>query len=66
MRLWFRRRKRTANDLGSAREQRLRKARGVPPRGKKRASAASDDPIKNWESRDQAFLRQAGDPFLDG
>jgi hypothetical protein len=59
MRLWFSRR---AAENESAREQ-VRKARGKPTRRKQRSGPPSDDPIKNWESGDQAFLRQAGDPF---
>ncbi len=59
MRLWFSRR---ATRDESAREQ-VRRARGKLPSGKKRPGPPSDDPIKNWETSDQAFLRQAGDPF---
>ena len=59
MRLWFKRTK--ADARGSARDQ-VRKARGRPPR-QKHSGPPTDDPIKNWESSDQAFLRQAGDPF---
>ena len=59
MRLWFSRR---AAKNESARAQ-VRQARGTPARAKKRAGPPADDPIKNWESGDQAFLRQAGDPF---
>jgi hypothetical protein len=59
MGLWFSRR---AAKSDSARE-RVRAARGKQSRGKKRSGPPSDDPIKNWESGDQAFLRQAGDPF---
>ena len=64
MKLWFSRRDRKAAPQ-SARDQ-LRKARGGRPRGKKASGPPPDDPIKNWETRDQAFLRQSGDPFLDG
>jgi hypothetical protein len=59
MRLWFPRR---AAKNESAREQ-VRAARGKQARRRQRSGPPSDDPIKNWESGDQAFLRQAGDPF---
>ena len=62
MRLWFSRRKPKPGASGSAR-QRLAKARGGSPRTEKRAGPPPSDPIKNWESQDQAFLRQSGDPF---
>lgn len=64
MRLWFGRGKRKARGEAprSAREQ-VRKARGGRPRPKRDSGIPSDDPIKNWETRDQAFLRQSGDPF---
>jgi hypothetical protein len=64
MRLWFSRHKPKADPPRSASEQ-LRKARGLPPRVRKHPDL-SDDPIRNWETSDQAFLRQSGDPSLDG
>jgi hypothetical protein len=63
MRLWFSRRKPKADASGSAR-QRLAAARGGPARVKKRSGPPPADPFKNWESEDQAFLRQSGDPSL--
>jgi hypothetical protein len=64
MRLWFRRRDRKARaDAPRSARGQLGKARGVRPRPKRDHSPPPDDPIKNWESQDQAFLRQAGDPF---
>jgi hypothetical protein len=59
MRLWFRRHK--AND-GQARGQGKKKQ----SRPNRRSKPPTHDPIKNWETPDQAFLRQAGDPFDDG
>lgn len=60
-----RRRKTDPDARRSAREQ-LGKARGGRPRAKQRPEPPTGDPIKNWESPDQQFLRQAGDPFIDG
>jgi hypothetical protein len=65
MRLWFSRRERKANRPRPAGEQ-VRDARSARHRPKQHAGPPPDDPIKNWESADQSFLRQAGDPFLDG
>jgi hypothetical protein len=67
MKLWFRRHKRTAReDAQRVTRKQLKKARGGAAHPKARSSAPPEDPIKNWESADQQFLRQAGDPFLDG
>jgi hypothetical protein len=65
MRLWFRRNKRDGDPPRGSRQQ-TKKAKGRPPGRRQPPEPPSDDPIKNWETRDQAFLRQAGDPFLDG
>jgi hypothetical protein len=65
MRLWFSRRERKADRPRTARAQ-VRKARSDHPRPNGHPGPPPDDPIKNWESADQSFLRQAGDPFLDG
>jgi hypothetical protein len=65
MRLWFRRRERKGGKPRSAREQ-VRNAHGGSPHPKRHNGPPRDDPIKNWESPDQSFLREAGDPFLDG
>ena len=66
MRLWFRRRERKADRPRPAREQ-VRDARSAAhQRTKRQSGPPPDDPIKNWESAEQSFLRQAGDPFLDG
>jgi hypothetical protein len=62
MRLWFRRKKTKRDLLPGQRKQAGEKAL----RARRRTGRPNDDPIKNWESQDQAFLRQAGDPFLDG
>ena len=60
---WFSRSKGKADGPRSARE-RTRFARGGDhPHPKQHSGPPSDDPIKNWESADQAFLRQSGDPF---
>jgi hypothetical protein len=65
MRFWFSRRDRKADKVGSARKQR-KEARGARARNEERSGPPQDDPIKNWETADQKFLREAGDPFLDG
>jgi hypothetical protein len=65
MRLWFRRREHKADALRPEREQ-VRRARSDRSHPKGHSGPPLDDPIKNWESADQSFLRQAGDPFLDG
>jgi hypothetical protein len=65
MRLWFGRRERKADRPRPAGEQ-VKEARSARPRLKRHSGPPPDDPIKNWESTDQSFLRQAGDPFLDG
>ncbi len=49
----------------SARVQRG-KAQARRSRPRRDAEARAGDPIKNWETPEQQFLRQAGDPFLDG
>jgi hypothetical protein len=67
MKLWFHRRERTAKaDAQRVARKQLKKARGGSARPKSHSSTPPADPIKNWESPDQQFLRQAGDPFLDG
>jgi hypothetical protein len=63
IRSWLRQHLGKAEGPQTAREQ-LRAARGLPASAKHDPEAASDDPIKNWETPDQAFLRQAGDPSL--
>jgi hypothetical protein len=65
MRFWFgrRNRKAKADKARSGHSGRGTKGSGRPSRA---AEPPDDDPIKNWETRDQQFLRQAGDPFLDG
>jgi hypothetical protein len=64
MRLWFNRRKRTAGaDAPGSARGRLRAAHGARSHPKRHFGPPPEDPIKNWESQDQAFLRQAGDPF---
>jgi hypothetical protein len=65
MRLWFRRRDDKAGKQRSTREK-GKKDRSAPSPSKGRHGPPQDDPIKNWETADQSFLRQAGDPFLDG
>jgi hypothetical protein len=65
MRLWFRRSKGTDDRARMTREA-LKKQRRKQSRQGSRSDASVDDPIKNWETPDQAFLRQAGDPFIDG
>ena len=60
MRLWFRRNKHD-DDPPRASRQQTDEANDRP-----QAEPPSDDPIKNWETPEQAFLRQSGDPFLDG
>jgi hypothetical protein len=65
MRLWPRRREHKPDPRPSKREQASRAHNaGSHPKG--HSGPPSDDPIKNWESEQQKFLRQAGDPFLDG
>ena len=64
MRLWFRR-KRNGDPQPPSRKQ-APKAKARPHNVKHRYEPPDGDPIKNWETPDQAFLRQAGDPFLDG
>jgi hypothetical protein len=64
MRLWLRFR-RKADSQRAARQQGT-KARSGKPHPRRNRGPLPDDPIKNWESADQTFLRQAGDPFLDG
>jgi hypothetical protein len=61
----FGRRGRKADVPRSARQQRG-KAQSERSHPKRHAEPPAGDPIKNWESPDQQFLRQAGDPFLDG
>jgi hypothetical protein len=64
MRLWFRRNKRNGDAQHPSRRQASKaKAR---PHDAKRSEPPARDPIKDWETPDQAFLRQAGDPFIDG
>jgi hypothetical protein len=60
-----RRRKADADASRSARQQRG-KAHGGRSHPRRHAEPPDGDPIKNWESPEQQFLRQAGDPFLDG
>lgn len=62
MRLWFRRNK-GDDDRARVTREALRKERRKQARQGRRPDAPDDDPIKNWETPDQAFLRQAGDPF---
>jgi hypothetical protein len=57
-------RKARADAPRSAREQRGR-AQGRRSRPT-HAEARTGDPIRDWETPEQQFLRQAGDPFLDG
>jgi len=65
MRLWFRRNKRHGDPQPPSRKQ-ATKAKARPRNVKQRPQPPAGDPIKNWETPDQAFLRQAGDPFIDG
>jgi hypothetical protein len=65
MRFWFSRRERKSEEPRPAREQ-VRKTGRARPRPRRPSGPPADDPIKNWESEEQSFLRQAGDPFLDG
>lgn len=62
MRTWFRRNKRGADPHRPGRKQ--AKQEKAQPQGTRRLpEPPAGDPIKNWETPDQAFLRQAGDPF---
>jgi hypothetical protein len=65
MRLWFRRREHNPDAPRPKREQ-VRRPRDDRSHPKRHSAPPQDDPIKNWESEEQRFLRQAGDPFLDG
>lgn len=62
MRFWFRRSKPSKASNAAARKPR-EAGTAKHPRPRQRRRPADDDPIKNWETNDQAFLRQAGDPF---
>jgi hypothetical protein len=65
MRLWFRRKKRNGDPQHPGRKQ-AKKTKGRPQGVRRRREPPAGDPIKNWETPEQAFLRQAGDPFIDG
>jgi hypothetical protein len=58
MRFWFKRADK--DDRAHTQKKRHKNQRPGPRR---RTGPPDDDPIKNWETQDQAFLRQAGDPF---
>jgi hypothetical protein len=62
MRFRFRFRKPAADPAQSGHEHAKGTHRGRP-RPKRSAEPPGKDPIKNWETPDQQFLRQAGDPF---
>lgn len=63
MSFWFSRHEREADGPRPAHEQGIRDNCSARQRPKRHSGPAPDDPIKNWETVDQSFLRQAGDPL---
>ena len=65
MRFWFKRRGKSDPSQSSARRRSRTGGKGSSS-PKRESGPPGHDPIRDWESPEQRFLREAGDPFLDG